>query len=360
MAYTWDSEEDAMLIRLLKEGCTYAETAKRMNEHYSSGSKDKEPYTKGAVRGRARRLGVSSFVGAKQDIRGLPDGFGNNFDEGWEMFCDFIGKKDKTIDDKLPLLPSNEILVLSDIHAPFYNKKFLKRVVEKHKNEIGTVVVCGDFMDTGAFSPHFREVETDVISDLVESKLIAQYLAESFDNVIYVHGTHENWYNKAKKKLPKEFQALLKDRLLEYVLADLPNSYSTSKFYTQIGDCVFGHPSMFRQRRGSDVFESFKYFASWQKRLGLNEINCYVHAHTHRLGAFIIEYDGKKRKLFEGGAFCEPSQHLISGQQVRYDPPSEGYVIICQDVGGRTDLNASREYTIEYESDIEMIVQPII
>ncbi len=332
--HSWSKTEDFIRESLLKQNKTYAVIADEMNTIFGT-----DKFTRNSVRNRCRRtLTTSEVVNVLEEL---------NFEERWNKFNELMGFKEEAILNKDWPIIKGSFAVFSDVHCPIYNQTAIAEAVTYAK-ELGVrdCIVAGDFLDTGSFSPHFQYSETNPIEELKCAKELALYLDQTFDNVVYILGNHELWYNKAKTKLPKEFQFLLKDYLIEYVIMDLPHSHFIKEFFTQIGDCVIGHPSMFRAKRMTDVLVSYNYFNSWKSRLGLQDIGCYVHAHTHKLGSLIVEDNGRKVKLFEGGCFCRPAEHISLGHTVSYQPPTEGFIIINQDKYGSTIFNESREYVL--------------
>ena len=330
----WNEKADQIRVDLLKQNKTYREIANDLNNTFSCND-----YTEDAVRGRCRRTN-STRNNIDESIQDI------TFEDRWNIFCEYIGQR-KT-DIAKPEKPSDcsHTLVISDLHVPHCNLDVLSEVVETNKKKARRCVVDGDFMDAGSFSPHFAFKEVHPRDEIQAAKTVAKYLNNSFDEVIYVLGNHETWYNKSKAKIPAELRFLLKDYLIEYVIADLEKSHFTPNFYYQIGDCILGHPSMFMKRRLQDALASYNYFNQWQTRLGLRDIRCYVHAHTHRLGSLYVEDDGKMVKIFESGCLCNPSENISLGHVVSYAPPTEGYVIISQDDTGVTDFNDSREFQV--------------
>lgn len=343
MAHVWSWQEDFIRLELLGNGLSYLDIANEMNIIFKTNQ-----FTKDSVRNRSRRTNTS-IVDIKPTYQ--------TFQEKWDCFCDFIGQKERQLAMGGEEIGRANTVVFADLHCPDHNIDALVEAVEATKGVARRCVIAGDFLDTGSFSPHFRREEITVKEELQIGKMVARYLNDSYDEVIFIHGNHENWYNKAKKRVPLEFRPLLKDYLIEYILADLPNCRFDNKFFIQIGDCVIGHPSMFRQKRWSDVIQSFNYFNDWQGRLGLREIGCYIHAHTHKLGEMYIENKGRKVKLFESGCFCLPSDHLKVGSTVNYAPPMEGYVLLIQDDDGGTILNETRGFVLQSQYQVKRHIE---
>lgn len=326
----WTEREDFVRVTLLKQNKSYKEIADEMNSVF--GVND---FTENSVRNRSRRTNT-----AMGDLYDEPV----TFEEAWDTFCKLINMQTTCVTSEFCTDENiNDFIVLSDFHVPVHNEEAMIDAVEWGSRYTKTCIVAGDFLDTGSFSPHFIERPPTVLDEIKTAKLVANYLDSKFDNVIYLRGNHELWYNKAKMHLPPQFRPLLKDNLLDYVLLDLSHSRPAHNFFVQIGDCVVAHPSAFTKKRMVDVYDSFKYFDTWKNLYGLSEIRCYVHAHIHQLGSRIVYHGGAKRKLFEGGCLCAPSENLMSGRVVQFDPPTEGWVFIEQK-NGKTDFNTSREY----------------
>lgn len=334
MSNIWNEKEDFVRLTLTREGLSYDEIAEKMNAIFKT-----EKFTRDGVRGRARRTNTS-----QEDLMEPVEGF----EQKWDKFCQYIGIVNAEIKaiQEHENYNTNSFVVFSDLHVPVHNNDALIWAVETASQMSDVCVVAGDFMDTGSFSPHFIEHPIDIEDEIKSGKLVANYLDSKFKRVYYLRGNHEVWYNKAKSKLPKEFNFLLKDNLLDYVACDLENTVISNNFFMQIGDCIVGHPSKFMKRRFADVIQSYNYFVDWGGRYNINEVNCYVHAHTHKLGSLFLEKNGKKVKLFEGGCLCGVSQNLASGRTIDFAPPMEGFIYIKQS-DGKTVLNESREFVYE-------------
>ena len=330
----WTETEDMLRKKLLRQGKTYSEIAENLNTQFQTNT-----YTAESVRSRTRR--------DREGKSALMPFEGMGFDELLKAFNQRMGFYENGFLNKDYPVARGAFAVFSDLHVPLCDKEALANAVMLAKHEGATqCIIAGDYLDTASFSPHFLYSDVSIEDEIKEAKAVSAYLDSHFDEVIYVLGNHELWYNKAKAKLPNEFKFLLKDFLIEYIIADMPNSHFIDKFYYQQGDCIVGHPSMFRQKRMSDVIVGYNYFDMWKSVLGLQDVRCYVHAHTHRLGSIMLHDGGRIVKLFEGGALTGPAEHISLGHTVNYAPPTPGIVIIKQDDNLKTIFNESREFCV--------------
>lgn len=91
------------------------------------------------------------------------------------------------------VLNANNILIISDIHFPFHDKKAIETAVN-HRDNIDTIILLGDIMDFYTLSTFAKNPSLPVIRDEIKiCKDFLKYLREKFPyaQIVYYEGNHE-------------------------------------------------------------------------------------------------------------------------------------------------------------------------
>ena len=168
--------------------------------------------------------------------------------------------------------------------------------------------------------------------------------------VVITYGNHDlRFQNYIAKNVDSEILELMPKTSLELIFVDGFNHYNkregtkiwyepiqnvfpnveidyTDKWWVQIGDTIFAHPSAFSSGVLKTAEKAMYFFRN--EGLIFKEL---VMAHTHRVGEYYI---GNTR-IIEQGAFCDVTKNNYTDGQL-YNSQKEGFVYLCQDVCGST------------------------
>lgn len=278
------------------------------------------------------------------------------FEELWGIFNNWIERKRSTI--KLPDYGQQESgnlkkhLIIQDTHIPYHDEDFLVEIIEKHKHEVDTLFIAGDFLDCYSVSPFPKYKDITLKEELTEAVKILQYLSQNIRNIKIITGNHDKRvYKSVYKQLDKNMIFLVNTNLLDFVakgfaLETIGEEFSNveviDNWYYQVGDAIIGHPELYSSVQLTSAVKSYEWFKRWQGRLNLNDFRLVTHAHTHKAGTTYVEESGRLHMIIETGACCEVQEYAIKGEsRGKYTPPQNGYVLLIQD-DGETVFNETR------------------
>jgi hypothetical protein len=184
-------------------------------------------------------------------------------------------------------LEDPNVLILSDIHAPFHNPATLSlavRIISKHFPHIKHCAIIGDIFDFSAISVHINNAPTtSVETDIRAGGAIVRELRKHFE-VWIGPGNH---CERISKKLNSQFSM---ESLLCGALGNRdPGLHFTDLDYMYIGaDIVAGHPSMFSSKP-----------AKLASKLALFQRRNVITGHSHKLGLTVSE-DGEHWAIDNG------------------------------------------------------------
>ena len=85
------------------------------------------------------------------------------------------------------------IMIINDIHAP-YERADVLDIIMKHKDEITTLVIGGDFMDCESISSFPKINRMTLLDELVYAYKLLEKIRKILDNgqkIILINGNHE-------------------------------------------------------------------------------------------------------------------------------------------------------------------------
>jgi predicted phosphodiesterase len=184
-------------------------------------------------------------------------------------------------------------MVVSDIHAPYYDKDFAETVVPiAKKMGIDTLIIAGDLIDESAikpsiFPPNFHQVTLK--DELAITRAIMKVWVKYFDNVYFIRGNHDS---RIMGKLSNEITMEEVSRLLDDSIKYTDYRHIILKSGKKVWRIT--HPKSYRQTAGSVARELASKFHQ--------NIMC---AHGH-LFAHVMDKSGTLHCIDTGGLF-EPS-----------------------------------------------------
>ena len=244
---------------------------------------------------------------------------------------------------------SSSILSISDLHIPF---QLDKEELFLYKNKIDILQLNGDVCDMQAISKFPKVYRISPMEEIIKSW---EYLSELIrylkpKKVIVNYGNHDlRFQNYLARNLDSDLLELMPKTSLELILLDgfkhfdkqkgmkieyiplckLFNDIDiiyTDKWYSQIGDTIFCHPSAY----SSGILKTAEKAMLWFRNEGFI-FNNLVMAHTHRSGQYTIG----NTTIYEQGAFCDVSQSTYTESKL-INSKKEGYIVIYQDSKGNT------------------------
>ena len=267
----------------------------------------------------------------------------------------YLTRRDKpklTVVEKLANEGVEKVLVLSDIHVPFECKEVLE-VVEKHKDEISSIILGGDIVDCVAVSSFDPLDALPLIDEMVAAHQLLKQIQDMTPNVkrIIIKGNHEERYAKYLSKHPNELNKLHSDNIIQEIvkgfeyydrLKGVVSKYDTLDYlviddwWTNYKGMIVCHPITYSKVAARTAQSALEYFVE----RSVDFDTCLV-AHTHKqsscfkFGKYSVEI----------GCMCKPMGYASSGR-LSYTQQQNGYHLAVF-VDGKYDINQSRNYTIQ-------------
>lgn len=266
----------------------------------------------------------------------------------------YITRKDKpklTVKDKLADEGIEKVLVISDLHIPFHRNDVLK-IVEKHKDEISTLVFGGDVIDCHSISSFPVLEPKPLVEEMAECHKLLKQIQDITPNVrkIMIKGNHELRFEKYLCNAGSELNKLHSDNILKEIVKgfehnDRQNGKVTKydeldyevidSWYCQVNDMIVCHPLNFSRVSAKTAQMALDYFVEQ----GVNFACCLV-GHTHKQSS-TWKYG---KYAVEIGSLCQPQEYANKGR-LNYTQQLSGYHIATF-VNGKYDFNESRQYVL--------------
>lgn len=282
--------------------------------------------------------------------RGLP------FEREWATFLSEIGcAKDRYAGPAKPKARVGRlrILVVPDLHAPFYDRKAVAAMLERER-DIDICVLMGDIGDSYSLSRFIKYQDVPYEEELASVTLLLQTFSERFPIVRIIQGNHDGprLEKQLLERLSKDMVTAIRFMTggvldpIEALCKRFPNiEYVTPKtneghpmkWLTQIGDAVFAHAEIYSRVPTNAVRRLDDWLTDYEQVANLEDFRVVVQAHTHQLSWNPWKAD---RLLVECGALCQTAGYMIS-PKLGGRPQRIGWVVLEQ-VDGKTDINSLR------------------
>lgn len=250
------------------------------------------------------------------------------------------------------------IMVINDLHLPFERKDVLE-IIEKHKNEITTLVIGGDLMDCKSISK-FHQIKTLT----VEEELIYAYnflkevrkILDNGQNIIIINGNHEErWYRDICELSKKDMQKFVNPNILDMIIEGFTIYEEGSRrryeglegiiyiphwFVNIDKKIIVCHPKNFSAAKGKMLENGVQHFVNRGE-----EFDVLVLGHTHKYSNGIVDrYQGKF--AIENGCLCQPQSYADSGK-LNFTPQAYCYTIIKYNDDEPVDYNNIKTYFLD-------------
>lgn len=276
------------------------------------------------------------------------------FDMNPESVRYYLTRKDKpklTAREKLIEDGIEKVLVLSDLHIPF-NREDILDIVDKHKDEISTLVLGGDILDCHGISSFATLEPRPLVEEMADCHKILKQIQDIIPNVrkILIKGNHELRYEKYLCKATSELNKLHSDNILKEVVKGFEhNDRQNGKviiydkldyevidsWYCQVNDMIVCHPLNFSRVSAKTAQMALDYFV--EQGMGFN---CCLVAHTHKCSS-TWKYG---KYAVEIGAMCKPQEYANKGR-LTYTQQLCGYHLAVFK-NGLYDVNESRQFIL--------------
>jgi predicted phosphodiesterase len=259
----------------------------------------------------------------------------------------------------------NKILILSDLHIPFYREELFD-IVEKYKDEVKAIVFPGDILDCFEISKFSSinnyPIENELIDAITVFKKIRKLVGIDVD-LILLYGNHDaRWRkyiaNMHQKKLYKFINPNILDMLKsgftlyengkETKYEGVADLKVINSWYVNINnELICCHPNNFSRVEIKNAKMAIEHFISRGEIFSTLAV-----AHNHHQ-AETPRFLGKY--AIETGCMCQQFEYSDGYTSTR--PQDNGYVLISFDKDGKVNKNDSKVFTLNYASQIDENVQ---
>lgn len=240
-----------------------------------------------------------------------------------------------------------KILCISDLHVPYTDLDAFQRIMEEHADENTICVFNGDIFDNHAKSSFVKRERIPLFDEYTMAQGLIYAAASIFKEVHLTKGNHEERSDRRiRESIPVEARFLYERDLIiriangeEYTaegelvaLNPRPKiivnkaSPSQAKWFTRIGNTLFGHPSSYSKYPCQVPLLMYEYL----QKHGQRNVDCAVVGHTHRLCVTYYPH----LVLMETGNLAKKMPYAEANPHLKYGTAQKGYAIIMQDDEG--------------------------
>ena len=283
----------------------------------------------------------------------LRDHFG--IDISSESLRYYVTRKNKPKVTKIEKLESEgikKVLVISDLHVP-YNLDNILDIIERHKDEITTLILGGDIIDCFRISSFPKLDAPSLTSEMSACHKLLKQIDDIIPHVrkIMIFGNHEERFKRYLGKVQSEVNNLHSDNILYEIVKGFevhdrqlgtttiyePLPYEVvDQWWVQYNDLLVCHPISFSRVAAKTSQMAVEYF--YERGMDFTAV---LVAHTHKV-ASCMKFD---KFAIEIGCCCKTQGYSESGK-LTYSPQCNGYYLATF-VNGKFDINQSRNFIIE-------------
>lgn len=284
------------------------------------------------------------------------------FEEAWANWMRAVGMaKDRYIPPihRIPNdTPTQKILVIPDLHAPFHEAEMFAAMLEREA-DADHVIGIGDLGDAYALSRFLKYERMPYREEWAAVNLVMQELASRFPKVSLILGNHD-------VRLEKQLRTHLTEDMVDAVrcltggtlcpITAMAKRYpnveiakhtmpdgQTLDWCMELGDAWLGHPEKYSRVAGSALRAVEDWLLDFQQQYGFTNHRLIVMGHTHAEAR--IPFRGDKL-LVECGCLCKTQGYMTSAR-IGGRPQRRGYLVFTQ-TNGRTDLNSVRFFNFDW------------
>jgi predicted phosphodiesterase len=221
----------------------------------------------------------------------------------------------KPIDlDKELHIVTPRLLVLSDIHCPIQDEKWLSLAIHVGV-QLGCedVLINGDFIDTPTISRHlgsYYRRKQELEDDINAADAVLGVLSKYFKRIFFDTGNHD-------QRLIKQFGGELSFKRIMKMLGDHKKLIMTERSYCKVNDSVLiVHPRQYKSSRGDLA-----------QKLSLRHQVSILTGHQHH-SAMTISPDGKFQSCDVGCLADLTLQDYVRNELTTYCEPVNGFAVV--------------------------------
>lgn len=256
------------------------------------------------------------------------------------------------------------VMIINDIHCPFEREDVLE-IIQKHADEITTLVIGGDLMDCATISSFPKIDRSSLTEELKYTYNFMKKVRKILDKnqkIVIINGNHEERLRMTISKMhEKNLQEFINPNILD-MLVDGFSLYQDGKkkkyegiegiifiphWYVNIDNkIIISHPKDFSSVDGKMCEKIAEHFANKHEKY---EVLVFAHTHKYsqmkvsrRLGTFVVE----------NGCLCKPHSYADCGK-LGYTPQDYCYSIIKYNDDENININNIKVYHLEEISEYD-------
>ena len=248
------------------------------------------------------------------------------------------------------------VMIINDIHSP-YERADLLDIIMKHKDEITTLVIGGDFLDCEAISSFPKINKMTMLDELIYGYNLLKKIRQILDNdqkIILINGNHEErLYKMICKMHEKDLQKFINPNILSMLVDGFTiyNSDGKRKKYEGIegvthiahwycnidNKIIIAHPKDFSAVDGKMCEKTVEHFKN-----RFETFDTIVFGHTHKYSQMKVS---RRQGVYvvENGCLCRPQDYADTGK-LGYTPQDYCYTIIKYNDNEAIDYNNIKVY----------------
>lgn len=256
------------------------------------------------------------------------------------------------------------IMIINDLHLPFERSDVLD-IINKHRNEITTLVIAGDLMDCQSIS-FFPKIKTLTLEEeLVYTYEFIKKVRKILDNnqkIIIFNGNHEErWYKDICNMHEKDMQKFINPNLIDMIVEGF-TIYENGKkkkyegidgityiphWFVNIDEkLIVCHPKGFSISKGKMLENTAQHFINRDEKF---DVLVFGHTHKHSTGV-VDRHTGKY--VVENGCLCKPQEYADTGK-LNYTPQYYCYTIVKYNGNEKINYNDIKVYHLDEEKQNE-------
>lgn len=251
------------------------------------------------------------------------------------------------------------VLVISDVHSPFFIENLISYIIVRYKGRVKKLVIAGDFFDMFGASRFVQYTSQYTFQEefLISMRLL-EVLANTFDEIVMTDDNHgTRLYRKLFDKIGKEFlfSPVINFDWNRYAAEKFPNikvaynvignegmgKQEAKHFHIEGRDCAIGHfeYSSMGKAVAHGALKMYEYAQSW-RMLNKDLAGCklFLQGHTHRISKAAV--DGGAAFIGETGCCCKIQEYMTRPES-KGQPGTPGWWELWQDGNGCTDIQRS-------------------
>lgn len=194
----------------------------------------------------------------------------------------------------------DRVLVLSDLHVPYQDMKWIREQLSIAKEwGVRLVVLAGDIQDEGKFSS-FEKSRVPYKAEHGMTKTLIGEISNEFE-VVMIRGNHDirlmSYLSKATNS--EEFSFLFEGQEIDplAVIARETGISYVPHWWVQIGPVIYAHPSRYSNVELKNIVNTIDYFVYRNRDRYWDTV---VQGHSHKTNAGVI----RGIQYFETGCSC--------------------------------------------------------